>query len=104
MGRVRARSTVPAGWSMIGTRTSDGVRLAGLHSAGPTASPETAGLQFVVCHGMTNATGKPGTRRVLSEFARYAPVTAFDFRGHGRSGGASTVGDSETADTAAAVR
>ena len=44
--------------------------------------------QFVVCHGMTNATGKPGTRRVLAEFARYGPVTAFDFRGHGASGGA----------------
>ena len=92
---------MPAGWSSVHTRSDDGVRLAGLHAPGP-GGPDTH-QQFVVCHGMTNATAKPGTRRVLAEFARYGPVTAFDFRGHGASGGRSTVGDEETADAAAAL-
>ncbi|MGC5412405.1 alpha/beta fold hydrolase, partial [Streptomyces sp. DT225] len=36
-------------------------------------------------------------------FSRYAPVVTFSFRGHGRSGGFSTVGDREVLDLAAAV-
>ena len=36
-------------------------------------------------------------------FAQYAAVITFSFRGHGRSGGRSTVGDREVLDLAAAV-
>ncbi len=42
-------------------------------------------------------------RRVAGTFARYGAVVTFSFRGHGASGGRSTVGDREVLDLAAAV-
>lgn len=85
----------------VRTGTVDGVTLVGVHLPGPDAgSPLTA---FVVAHGMTNATFKPSTRTVLGRFAQHAPVIAFDFRGHGRSGGRSTVGRDEVLDVDAAI-
>ncbi len=43
-------------------------------------------------------------RRVARAFAQYGAVVTFSFRGHGRSGGRSTVGDKEVLDLAAAVQ
>ncbi len=40
----------------------------------------------------------------MEAFSRYGAVVTFSFRGHGRSGGHSTVGDREVLDLAAAVR
>lgn len=66
--------------------------------AGPVAPT------YVVAHGFTGSTS---TRRVLDICERLAAggagVVAFDFRGHGESGGGSTLGETETADIAAAV-
>jgi pimeloyl-ACP methyl ester carboxylesterase len=41
---------------------------------------------------------------VAAAFAQYGAVVTFSFRGHGASGGRSTVGDREVLDLAAAVR
>lgn len=41
---------------------------------------------------------------MAQELTRYGSVVTFSFRGHGRSGGRSTVGDREVLDLAAAVR
>jgi pimeloyl-ACP methyl ester carboxylesterase len=60
-------------------------------------------MAIVVGHGLTNHIDKPQVRRVLTRLAAHAPVLAFDFRGHGRSGGGSSVGDVEVLDMAAAV-
>lgn len=79
---------------------ADGVRLAAAHVEGP--DPHRS-LAVVVAHGFTGSTRRPGVRAVVGALSRYAGVVAFDFRGHGRSGGASTVGDLEVLDLAAAV-
>jgi pimeloyl-ACP methyl ester carboxylesterase len=78
-------------------RTSDGVRIAAAHDPGP------AGLAIVLAHGFTGTWRRPATRRAAGVFNERAGVVSFDFRGHGRSGGRSTVGDLEVLDVEAAV-
>jgi pimeloyl-ACP methyl ester carboxylesterase len=80
--------------------SSDGVPLAGIHLARPGPARGTA---LVVAHGFTHHTRYPSTRRLLASLAQEAPVVALDMRGHGRSGGRSTVGDREPLDIDAAV-
>ncbi len=79
---------------------ADGTRLHGLLLPGPGLP---ADLGFAVGHGFTNHVGKPHVRRVLERLSRHAPVLGVDFRGHGRSGGRTTVGVAEELDIAAAV-
>jgi pimeloyl-ACP methyl ester carboxylesterase len=76
----------------------DGVGLHGVHYK------SDSDLAFVVGHGFTNNVQKPYVARVLSRLAAHAGVVAFDFRGHGRSEGRSTVGQDEIHDMEAAVR
>ncbi|NNJ03084.1 alpha/beta fold hydrolase [Streptomyces sp. PKU-MA01144] len=58
---------------------------------------------IVVAHGFTGSVDRPAVRRAARVLARSAAVVTFSFRGHGRSGGLSTVGDREVLDLAAAV-
>ena len=61
-------------------------------------------LAVVVAHGFTGSWRRPAVRRVASAFnSAGTGVVSLDFRGHGRSGGASTVGDEEVLDVEAAV-
>ncbi|WP_084557736.1 alpha/beta hydrolase [Hamadaea tsunoensis] len=104
--------------------TSDGVAIDAHHDPGPaplsppsagrltsgesveparTESVEPARTAFVVAHGFTGTWRKPATRRAAAVFARYGGVVTFDFRGHGRSAGGSTVGALEIHDLEAAV-
>ncbi len=76
----------------------DGVRVDAGHLPGPH------GLCFILAHGFTGAWRQPNTLRIASVLGRSGGVIAFDFRGHGRSGGRSTVGDREVLDLDAAVR
>ncbi|WP_149827428.1 alpha/beta hydrolase [Streptomyces tailanensis] len=69
-----------------------------------TGSPSAGHLAVVVAHGFTGDVDRPHVRRVAGTLARYGAVVTFSFRGHGRSGGHSTVGDREVLDVAAAVR
>jgi pimeloyl-ACP methyl ester carboxylesterase len=96
---VPSASSPPIG-DRLGLRTADGERLEATHVEGPT--PGRA-LAVVVAHGFTGSITKPGMRRVVGELANYAGVIAFDFRGHGRSSGLSTVGQHEVLDLDAAV-
>jgi len=82
--------------------TQDGERLAALHVPGPT-EPERP-LAVVVAHGFTGAIDRPAVRAVVDALSKHAGVVAFDFRGHGRSTGHSTLGDKEILDLDAAVR
>ena len=84
----------------ITATATDGVTLAGLHLARPGPAHGTA---LVVAHAFTHHTRHPTTRKVLAALATEAPVVALDMRGHGRSGGRSTVGDREPLDLDAAV-
>jgi pimeloyl-ACP methyl ester carboxylesterase len=81
--------------------TVDGVAIDVYHDASLTPNPR--GLAFVLAHGFTGAWRKPAVRRAAVAFARHGAVVTFDFRGHGRSGGRSTVGDLEIHDLEAAV-
>ncbi|MEU5097768.1 alpha/beta fold hydrolase [Streptomyces sp. NPDC020996] len=65
--------------------------------------PSAGDLVFVVAHGFTGDVDRPHVRRVAAALARHGAVVTFSFRGHGASGGRSTVGDREVLDLAAAV-
>ncbi|MER5551262.1 alpha/beta hydrolase [Streptomyces sp. NPDC002793] len=88
--------------------TGDGVRIEAVYtpctagSEGPgSRAPE--GVAVVLAHGFTGAVDRPALLRAAAVFAQRAAVVTFSFRGHGRSGGRSTVGDREVLDLAAAV-
>ena len=113
---VPAPTPPVAGHTLVRTTTADGVRLAGRVWAGgfvkQVNESDRAGRRaavaptptYVVGHGFTGSTSE---RRVLDICerlaARGAGVVAFDFRGHGRSRGGSTLGEVEVRDLAAAV-
>ncbi len=82
--------------------TRDGVRIEAAHEAG-LGGRVSAGLAIVVAHGFTGSWRRPAVRRVTGWLRSYAAVVSFDFRGHGRSRGASTVGDREILDLDAVV-
>lgn len=76
--------------------TADGVRLrARVEGAGST--------WLVVAHGFSGSSDGPAVRRITARLARRATVLSYDARGHGRSGGLSTLGDREVLDVDAAV-
>ncbi|MET9506158.1 alpha/beta fold hydrolase [Streptomyces sp. NPDC006622] len=109
-----ARSTVrPSAETGTGTPsrtflpTADGVSIDSVYDPGAavddTSAPPSRGLVFVVAHGFTGDVDRPHVRRIASALARHGAVVTFSFRGHGRSGGRSTVGDREVLDLDAAV-
>ncbi|WP_433468861.1 alpha/beta hydrolase [Spirillospora sp. CA-128828] len=77
--------------------TGDGVRIDAGHLRGDGA------VCFILAHGFTCSWGQPALRRIARGLNRHGGVIGIDFRGHGRSGGHSTVGDREVADVDAAV-
>nr|WP_242434003.1 alpha/beta hydrolase [Streptomyces sp. CB01580] len=62
------------------------------------------GTAIVIAHGFTGSLDRPAVRRAARVLGRHAAVVTFSFRGHGGSGGRSTVGDREVLDLASAVR
>ena len=77
--------------------TSDGVELHAHHHPGPDRS-----LCLVLAHGFTNSIARSHVRAVADALTGVG-VLRFDFRGHGRSRGQSTVGDAEVLDVDSAV-
>ncbi|CAL9503699.1 hypothetical protein SUDANB15_03470 [Streptomyces sp. enrichment culture] len=88
-------------------RTADGVRIDSVYDPGTAAHGSSRaasrGPVFVIAHGFTGDADRPHVRRAARAFARHGAVVTFSFRGHGASGGRSTVGDREVLDLAAAV-
>ena len=78
--------------------TEDGVPVDTVHLPGPQ------GLAIVMAHGFTQSWQRPMVWQIARRFNLQAGVVTFDFRGHGRSGGVSTVGDLEINDLDVAVR
>ncbi len=79
--------------------TADGVRLHAVHT--PASSTDVCA---VLAHGFTNHIGSGHGRAIARGLsAEGLGVLAYDARGHGRSGGHSTVGDLEPLDLDAAV-
>jgi pimeloyl-ACP methyl ester carboxylesterase len=77
--------------------TEDGVPIDAAHL------PGDPGLAIVLAHGFTLNWQRPAVWRIARRLSRYGGVVTFDFRGHGRSGGLSTLGDREINDVAVAV-
>lgn len=98
--RRRTAGDVPEGMSVqpLTLYAMDGVRI----DAGYTAG--TGDLCLVLVHGFTGNWRQPTTRRIARRLNQVGGVIAIDLRGHGRSGGLSTVGDREVLDVDAAVR
>ncbi|MEU6242838.1 alpha/beta fold hydrolase [Streptomyces sp. NPDC047024] len=93
-------------------RTDDGIPIDSVYEPGAavyetlpeSGSPaESTDVVFVVAHGFTGDADRPHVRRIARALAAYGAVVTFSFRGHGASGGRSTVGDKEVLDLAAAV-
>jgi pimeloyl-ACP methyl ester carboxylesterase len=84
--------------------TQDGVTLSGVHVSSVTAAGPARADAFVLAHGFTHGIAKPATRAAIDAFARHGAVVAADFRGHGKSGGRSSVGRDEVFDLDAVVR
>jgi pimeloyl-ACP methyl ester carboxylesterase len=81
--------------------TADGVRIRAEHlprSSDPIGAGTDRDLGLVVAHGFTGSLRRPALRAVLTWLRGQAGVVAFDFRGHGRSTGVTTVGDREIDD------
>jgi pimeloyl-ACP methyl ester carboxylesterase len=77
--------------------TNDGVPIDAAHL------PGDGELAIVMAHGFTLSWQRPAVWRVATRLNRHAGVVTFDFRGHGRSGGLSTMGDREIRDLDVAV-
>jgi len=77
--------------------TEDGIPIDAVHLAG------SGGLGFVIAHGFTQNWQRQAVWRVATRLNRHGGVVTFDFRGHGRSGGVTTLGDKEITDLDAAV-
>jgi pimeloyl-ACP methyl ester carboxylesterase len=78
---------------------ADGVRLHAAHV--PAAG--RSGVAYVVAHGFTGSFRRPAVQQIVTRLAADGGVVTFDFRGHGESGGMSTLGDLEVLDVDAAV-
>jgi pimeloyl-ACP methyl ester carboxylesterase len=80
--------------------TQDGVPIDTVHLPGPNGR----GLAIVMAHGFTQSWQNHMVWRIAKRLNAHAGVVCFDFRGHGRSGGLSTLGDKEIYDLDVAVR
>ncbi len=77
--------------------TDDGVPIDAAHL------PGDPGLGIVLAHGFTLNWQHGAVWRAATGLSRFGGVITFDFRGHGRSGGVSTLGDKEIKDLDVAV-
>lgn len=87
--------------------TEDGIAIDSVYDPASfvydSSRPPSRDLVFVMAHGFTGDVDRPHVRRVVAALAAHGSVVSFSFRGHGRSGGRTTVGDREVLDLAAAV-
>ncbi len=88
------------GETLVALRTTDGQRLRALHHPADDAG---LGVVAVVAHGFGGGLRRPALQAVVAGLGHRVGVLAVEMRGHGRSGGRSTLGDLEVLDVDAAV-
>lgn len=100
-GYVRKHAFVPryGDDELLTLVTDDGVRLAAARLQGPPDALATV----VVVHGFSQSSRMPRIHAFAHDLARRAHVIVPDLRGHGRSGGLSSMGPKEPLDVKAAV-
>lgn len=86
-------------------RTSDGVpvRVEAFSPRSPRTGRARDDLVFVVVPGFTQSSRSARVRRIVGWLRSFGAVVQVDLRGHGGSGGASSIGDHEVFDVDAAV-
>ncbi|HAN70130.1 MAG TPA: alpha/beta hydrolase [Actinobacteria bacterium] len=89
-----------AGEQTLTLTALDGVPISAMHIAAQSGGDEVG---FVVVHGFTGNWRQERVQKIIRRLRDFGGVVALDLRGHGRSGGATTVGDEEVLDVAAAV-
>ncbi|WP_283137400.1 alpha/beta hydrolase [Rhizohabitans arisaemae] len=98
------RSALHAGEPPVASLRHTGVVSHGAPAGRERVGGEQPRLGIVLAHGFTGSWREQTTRRITHALSAFGGVLSFDFRGHGRSAGESTVGDSEVFDVEAAVR
>jgi pimeloyl-ACP methyl ester carboxylesterase len=83
--------------------TVDGQRVSAAYDARLDHAGPPSGLAIVVAHGFTGSWRRPDNRAIALALSPHAAVVSYDARGHGRSSGATTLGDDEVLDLDAAV-
>jgi pimeloyl-ACP methyl ester carboxylesterase len=78
--------------------SADGVEIRGVHLRGGFST------LLVYCHGFSTGKNYSHVQRWVQGLAQELDVIAFDFRGHGESGGATTFGAKEVLDLDAVVQ
>lgn len=81
--------------------TRDGVQVAGSYLPGPDAPSSDGGPAVLLVHGFGSHRRKPAYALLAEELSTTVSVLAIDVRGHGRSGGESTLGLAETLEVTA---
>ena len=85
-------------YSTFTVKTRDGVEISGWHIPGDEDT------LFIVMHGYTSCKADERLLRLARELnSRGYPVVMFDFRGHGESGGTTTIGPREVLDLEAVL-
>ncbi len=89
-----------------GLLAADGVRVEATHWAAPDGLGDAtaSGPVLVVCHGFGGSRHRDDNAAVLRWLRPRGPVIALDFRGHGNSAGATTMGQREVLDLDAVLR
>jgi pimeloyl-ACP methyl ester carboxylesterase len=82
----------------ITLHTRDGIRLRGSYLPGPHGA---SGPAVLIAHGFGAHRRKPAYAYIAERLSSVAAVATLDLRGHGQSGGDSTLGLAETLDVAA---
>ena len=85
----------------VSFRTRDGVRLTASYLPGPADPAATPAV--IVLHGFGSHRRKPAYAFLAERLSRSAAVLTVDLRGHGQSGGWSTLGLAETLEATAAA-
>ena len=100
-GTRRQRESALTDAERVTLPTTDGLRLSASHLPA-ASSPRDIG--FVLAHGFSGHHRKPAQVAIARRLSSYGGVLALDLRGHGESGGLSTLGDLEVLDIDAAVQ
>lgn len=84
--------------------TDDGVRIDATHTASRGDRGDRRDVAVVLVHGFSLSKRHRRLRRIIATLGHYVGVVAIDLRGHGHSGGVTTVGWQEVRDLDPAVQ
>lgn len=90
--------SAPAPYAEHTLIAADGTSVSAMHQVGARDD-----ICFVLVHGFTGNWREDRVQKVIARMLAFGSVVAIDMRGHGRSGGVTTLGDLEVLDVAAAV-